>query len=132
MLLRELLIGPRFPSGLSNQDAIRLAREGFVQPLTFQPHLPQGLVDVMLRALEVDPEARYPNACALAHDLRRVAFAMGVGDGRWFLRSALQREYTSPVEEVTAETRLPTEDEEPYEAYEGEVVELASRTKRRQ
>jgi eukaryotic-like serine/threonine-protein kinase len=131
VLLRELFIGPRFPVGLSNADAIRLAREGYVQPMTFQPHLPQGLVDVMLRAIEVDPEGRYPNACATAFDLRRIALAMGVGDGRYFLKSALQREWSEYAEEITCETHLPTEaaggDESEYEPYEGDVVELAAK-----
>lgn len=103
VLLHELFIGPRFPPGLGNADAIRLAREGYVHPHTFHPHLPDGLMYVIDRALEVDPEQRYPNAGALAHDLRRVAFAMGVGDGRWFLRSALQREWAEHVDEITAE-----------------------------
>lgn len=128
VLLRELFIGPRFPSGLSNADAIRLAREGYVQPMTFQPHLPQTLVDIMLRAIAVDPENRYPNACAVAFDLRRVAFAMGVGDGRYFLKSALQREWSEYAEEITSERDLPSgEDGDEYEPYEGDVVELAAR-----
>jgi len=130
ILLRELFIGPRMPAGLSNADAIRLAREGYVQPMTFQPHLPQGLVDVMLRALAVDPEARYPNACAMAFDLRRIALAMGVGDGRYFLRSALQREWQEYAEEITCERDLPVASDAGYEPYEGDVVELASKRKR--
>jgi serine/threonine-protein kinase len=109
VLLRELLIGPRFPPSLSNSDAIRLAREGYVQPMTFQPHLPQGLEEVLVRALEVDPEARYPNACALAFDLRRVVLAMGVGDGRYFLRKALEREWAEYAEEITSQKPFRTE-----------------------
>jgi len=112
VMLRELFIGPRFPPGVGNADAIRLAREGYVHPLTFHPHLPDGLVYVIERALEIEPEQRYPNAGALANDLRRVAFAMGVGDGRWFLRSALQREWAEHAEEITAEkTYAPAGDE---------------------
>jgi eukaryotic-like serine/threonine-protein kinase len=134
VLLRELFIGPRFPSGLSNADAIRLAREGYVQPMTFQPHLPQGLVDIMLRAIEVDPELRYPNPCAMAFDLRRIAFAMGVGDGRYFLKSALHREWSEYAEEITSERDLPTneDDESEYEPYEGDVVELAAKRRDKQ
>lgn len=106
ILLRELLVGPRFPDSLSNADAIRLAREGYVQPITFQPHLPAAVVDIMVRALQVEPEARYPNASAMAVDLRRAAFSMGVGDGRYFLRSALEREWSQYAEEVTCEHPL--------------------------
>jgi serine/threonine-protein kinase len=106
VLLRELLVGPRFPDGLSDAEAIGLAREGYVKPLTFQPHLPQGLVAVIDRALEIDPDHRYPNACAMAFDLRREAFAMGVGDGRYFLRRVLEREWVQYADEVTAQRGL--------------------------
>lgn len=102
ILMRELLVGPRFPKTLTNPEAIRLAREGYVQPLTFQPQLNEGLVDIMERALEVDPDMRYPNASALAFDLRRIALSMGVGDARWFLRRALEREFGEDSE-VTKE-----------------------------
>ena len=100
VLLRELLVGPRFPASVSNAEAVRLAREGYVHPLTFKPHLPPGLESVLLRCLEVDPAARYPNACAMAYDLRRVVLGMGVGDGRYFLRKALERDLST--EEITA------------------------------
>ena len=103
VLLRELLVGPRFPDGLSDADAIRLAREGYVRPLTFQPHLPSSLVAVIDRALEIDPDLRYPNACSMAFDLRREAFAMGVGDGRYFLRRVLEQEWVEHPDEVTAD-----------------------------
>jgi serine/threonine-protein kinase len=99
VLLRELLVGPRFPaSGVTNADAIRLAREGYMHPMTFRPVLPDGLAEVLARAVAVDPDARYPNATALGFDLRRVALAMGVGDGRWFLRSALERAFAADAD----------------------------------
>jgi hypothetical protein len=102
--------------------------------MTFQPHLPQGLVDIMLRAIEVDPESRYPNPCAMSFDLRRIAFAMGVGDGRYFLKSALHREWSEYAEEITSERDLPTneDDESEYEPYEGDVVELAAKRRDKQ
>jgi hypothetical protein len=93
VLLRELLVGPRFRPGTSGAEAVRLAREGYVEPVTFQPRLPRELESVMERALEVNPEARYPNASALVADLRPVALCMGVGDGRYFLRRTLEREW---------------------------------------
>jgi serine/threonine-protein kinase len=104
VILRELFVGPRFPAGISSSDAVRLAREGYVHPVTFAPHLPAGLVAVMARALEIDPDARYANACVMASDLRREVFAMGVGDGRYFLRRALERDLTHG-EEVTADRK---------------------------
>ena len=94
--------------------------------MTFQPHLPPGLEAVLARALEVDPEARYPNACAMVFDLRRIALSMGVGDGRYFLRKALEREWAQFAEEITAPhgRSTPTRDYEPAKA---EVVPLPKR-----
>jgi serine/threonine-protein kinase len=109
IVLRELLVGPRFGPGVSNTEAVRLAREGFVQPIAFQPHLPETLVRIMLRALRLEPAERYPNASAMSFELRRAALALGVGDGRMFLRRALDREWGNDASEVTAErTYLPT------------------------
>jgi len=103
VMLRELFVGPRFGRDVKNADAVRLAREGFVQPISFQPHLPAALLQVIDRALQIDPVDRYPNATAMAFELRRVALAMGVGDGRLFLRRALDREFGNDASEVTAE-----------------------------
>jgi eukaryotic-like serine/threonine-protein kinase len=105
VLLRELLIGPRFPGGLTDAQAIRLAREGFVQPMSFQPHLPGPLAQLITTALSLDPAARHRNATALAYELRRVAFSMGIGDGRFFLRRALEREASTDTGEITVERR---------------------------
>jgi hypothetical protein len=74
-----------------------------VQSLSFQPHLPEALTQIMSRALELDPAERYPNASALAFELRRVALGLGAGDGRLFLRSALDHELGDDTCEVTAE-----------------------------
>ncbi|HSO37210.1 MAG TPA: protein kinase, partial [Labilithrix sp.] len=98
IVLRELFVGPRFSRDVTNADALRLAREGYVQPISFQPHLPDALVHIMRRALQCDPSDRYPNASALAFDLRRAALALGVGDGRVFLRRALDREWGNDAE----------------------------------
>jgi serine/threonine protein kinase len=103
VILRELFVGPRFGRIVKNSEAIELAREGFVQPMSFQPHLPEALMLVMLRALRIDPAERFPNASAMAFELRRIALSMGVGDGRLFLRRALDREFGNDASEVTAE-----------------------------
>ena len=101
IVLRQLFVGPRFARHVTSADAVRLAREGFVQPISFQPHLPDALVQVMQRALHCQPADRYPNASALAFDLRHVALALGVGDGRTFLRRALDREWSNDAEVTT-------------------------------
>jgi serine/threonine-protein kinase len=98
LLMRELLLGPRFPRTATTSERIQLAREGYVQPLSFQPHLPEHLVAIIQRALEIDPAARHPSASAMAYELRRVVLAMGASDGRWFLRRALDREWGSDAE----------------------------------
>jgi serine/threonine-protein kinase len=102
VLMRELLVGPRFGPGVTCAVAARLAREGFVQPWSFQPHLPPPLPEVMACALAVDPADRYPNASAMAFELRRIALSLGVGDGRAVLRQTLEREFGDEGSSVTA------------------------------
>jgi serine/threonine protein kinase len=119
VMLYELLIGPRFPANLTNQEAMKLAREGYVQPQTFKPNLPHGALSIIYRCLEVNPELRYPNAVALAYDLRRVILALGVGDGRYFLRRTLEHEFADHADPGTAEVIPPPP----------QVVELPRRRK---
>ena len=113
VILRELFVGPRFGRIVKSSEAIELAREGFVQPMSFQPQLPDALMLVMLRALRIDPAERYPNASAMAFELRRIALSMGVGDGRLFLRRALDREFGTDSSEVTAERAYSTAPPQP-------------------
>jgi serine/threonine protein kinase len=89
VILHEMFYGPRFPRGLSAAQCLQLAREGEVaRPIT-APLLPQGIGAIIDRALSVDPRERQPHAGVLAYDLRREALALGVTDGRMFLRSTL-------------------------------------------
>jgi serine/threonine protein kinase len=90
MMLHEMLIGPRFAPGTSDSDMLALAREGFVYPALFVPQLPNDLRAVVARAIEPDPARRFPHAGVIAYELRRVGMGLGVGDGRVFLRHALQ------------------------------------------
>jgi len=112
VLLREMLVGPRFPAFVSDAEALAWARDGVVHQSMFEPRLPQPLQGILTRAVEREPSHRYPHAGALAYELRRVALAMGVGDGRAFLRTALARAFgdqgkNDPDEEVTGELRMP-------------------------
>ncbi len=108
VILREMLVGPRFPSFVTEQQALGWAREGIVHTSIFEPQLPGPLHSIVARALEKDPANRYPHAGALGYELRRVALAMGVGDGRSFLRSALARIFAEESEdEPTGELQLP-------------------------
>ena len=91
---------------MKSADAIRLAREGYIHPITFAPDLPSDLAAVMSRAIAVEAEDRYPNATAMLVDLRRIAFGLGVGDQRWFLRRTLDRDFRDGTGEDTQELVL--------------------------
>ncbi len=111
VLLRELLVGPRFPSFATDAQALAWARDGVVHQSMFEPQPPPLLRTVLTRSLERDPKRRYPHAGALALELRRAATSMGVGDGRGFLRSALARAFGVDGglddEETTGELKPP-------------------------
>jgi serine/threonine-protein kinase len=93
VLLHEMLVGPRFPPWLSAEESVSWARRGTVHHGMFEPRLSPALRAILRRALEPDPAARYPHAGTLGYDLRHVALAMGVGDGRPFLRVMLARAF---------------------------------------
>jgi serine/threonine-protein kinase len=89
VILHEMLYGPRFPRDTSARELLDLVRAGEVHRPIASPLLPPAIGDVVARALDVDPRARQEHAGILAYDLRREALALGVADGRFFLRSAL-------------------------------------------
>jgi serine/threonine-protein kinase len=107
--LRAMMLGPRFPAAISDGQALELARDGAVVGGVFDPKLPDELTAILKRAIELDPNKRYPHAGALAVDLRHVAYAMGVGDGRAFLRAALPRVLGASAadDEITSELVAP-------------------------
>jgi serine/threonine-protein kinase len=111
VLLRELLVGPRFPSFATDSQALAWARDGVVYQSMFEPQPPPLLRTVLTRSLERDPRRRYPHAGALAAELRRAALSMGVGDGRSFLRAALARAFgedgATDDGETTGEVQAP-------------------------
>ncbi|CAN5147091.1 hypothetical protein BH09MYX1_BH09MYX1_33320 [soil metagenome] len=89
VMLHELLRGSRFPDGIVDAKIFDLARRGDIHRAVREPILGSDLAHVIDRATAADPKHRYPHAGVLAYDLRKAAFAMGVGDGRAFLRTAL-------------------------------------------
>jgi hypothetical protein len=93
MLLRTMLVGPRFPAGIPHGEALRMVREGEVHCPTFHARIPAELSELVLTATAVHAEDRYPNVRVLAWELRRIAFAHGVGDARPFLARALERAF---------------------------------------
>jgi serine/threonine-protein kinase len=99
VVIHEMLVGPRFPAGVTNDEACAMAREGFVCPDIISPPLPDGIRQVVDRALSKDPRDRQIHAGVVAYDLRMHALKMGVGDARTFLRNALFEMSEAPVTE---------------------------------
>lgn len=93
MLLRTMLVGPRFPEGIPHGEALRMVREGEVHCPTFHARIPSELAELVLTATAVHAEDRFPNVRVLSWELRRIAFAHGVGDARPFLARALERAF---------------------------------------
>jgi serine/threonine protein kinase len=60
------------PEGLPREHwANYLAQSGPPSPATILPRLPEGLEAILVRALEPEPQRRYPSAGAMAADLER-------------------------------------------------------------
>lgn len=98
VIMREMLVGPRFATTLGEAQALEHAREGFMPTSFLELQLPKEVRAILSRALEVDPSRRFPHATAFAYELRRVAFSMGVGDGRVFLRNALAQQKAQSID----------------------------------
>jgi eukaryotic-like serine/threonine-protein kinase len=89
VILHEMLFGPRFARGLKAAEMLASARAGEISRPITAPLLPAGVAAIMERALSYDPRERQAHPGIVAYDLRREALALGVTDGRMFLRSAL-------------------------------------------
>ncbi|MDB4993326.1 MAG: serine/threonine protein kinase [Myxococcaceae bacterium] len=89
ILLREMLVGPRFAATTGDSAAFAYARDGHVEMSVLEPKLPEPVGSIVRRALEIDPVARYPHAGAMGYELRKACLSMGVGDGRLFLKHAM-------------------------------------------
>ncbi len=105
IVLREMLIGPRFAADITETQALEHARDGYVPPTFTELQIHPEVRAILQRALEVDPARRYPHATAMAYELRRVGLSMGVGDGRMFLRSLIAElgALEEPVDPITDE-----------------------------
>ena len=72
-VLYEMLTGRRvFPGDNALQVLRAIATFRVVPAERFRPDLPRALRDILARCLELAPGDRYPDAVALAEDLRRV------------------------------------------------------------
>jgi serine/threonine-protein kinase len=90
IVLRQMLVGPRFSESTSEPDMLALARDGAIPIGLMESPLHGPIEEILQRALAVDPAHRYADAGRFAFDLRRACLSMGVGDGRVFLRTAMR------------------------------------------
>ena len=111
-LLHVMLVGPRFSRDNTDDEVLMRAVEGSFEPRLFGPRLPPEILDLIERATHPEPERRLGDPAILAYELRRAAMALGVGDGRVFLRHALEaafaREPVVDADGPTAPTLRPT------------------------
>ncbi len=89
VILHEMLYGPRFRRPMSARDTLEHVRDGVVERPVTAPLLPESIGAIVDRALSLDPRERQSHPGIIAYDLRREALALGVADGRMFLRSAM-------------------------------------------
>jgi hypothetical protein len=85
-----MLVGPRFPAEISDAKILEMTRDGQIHSSPFERQLPEPIASIVRRAIEIEPTRRYPHAGIFADDLRRACTPMGVGDGRVYLRQALE------------------------------------------
>lgn len=90
IILRQLLVGPRFPRDMTDSEKIDQAREGAIPIGLMEPPVREPMAEILQRALEVEPARRYAEPSRIAFDLRRACLSLGVGDGRVFLRAAMR------------------------------------------
>ncbi|WP_394823296.1 protein kinase [Pendulispora albinea] len=98
ILMREMLVGPRWSPSISDQDAFARAREGDIEMNVLEPRLYEPVAEILNRALELDPSNRFPHAGAMAFELRRASLPLGIGDNRLFLRHAMHDMLAIPPE----------------------------------
>ena len=96
MMLREMIVGPRFSSEMADSDILEMARDGQIHSSALERHLPEPIGSILRRAIEIEPSRRYPHAGIFADDLRRACTPMGVGDGRVYLRQAIEEMFREP------------------------------------
>jgi len=79
VLAYELTTLKRAFSGSSQFDALeRTVHSDLVPPTAVVEGFPQELEDVIMTALEIDPDDRYPDAEAMRRDLERVVAKLGL------------------------------------------------------
>jgi serine/threonine-protein kinase len=89
VMLHELLLGPRFAPETEFGEAVQMVRDGRFYFNVMEPNLPGSLRDVIERALDRAPNSRFSHARALAFELRREMFKLGLCDAAACVRQAV-------------------------------------------
>jgi serine/threonine-protein kinase len=91
-MLHELLVGRALFQGTSDLDTCERVRAAPIpHPQTARPDVPRAIADVIMTALERDPDRRWPSAATFAEALEDAAARAGVWPGE----SALWAEVTA-------------------------------------
>ena len=69
-LYQMLTLEPPFPGQQRDQVLSQIIHKDPPRPRTINKRIPKDLETICLKAMEKDPDARYPTAEAMAHDLR--------------------------------------------------------------
>jgi hypothetical protein len=92
-----MLVGPRFSPRTPEAEVIQGVLSGAFETGMFAPRLPAELTQILERTTQLDPDRRPGDLAALAFDLRRAALVLGAGDGRVFLRKAIETRFGEPA-----------------------------------
>jgi serine/threonine-protein kinase len=110
IVLYELTTGRRCFDGTNNFDRmLAVTRGAFVRPRALDPDYPRDLEQVVLTALEPDPEHRFASAAALLDVLAWVAVAHGwAADAAAIARAVHAARTASCSDDVRTADELPT------------------------
>ncbi len=99
ILLYELVCGQRLFSGKADFDALREVREGRVRPSAKElSHVDPKLANMIMRALSLNPDDRFPSAGTFGSELRAYRYALDtkIADPASEIASLVQREGRAP------------------------------------
>ena len=92
VLAYELMTLRRAFTGASQFDTLeRTVHSDLLPPTAVIPDFPQELEDVIMTALEIDPDDRYPNADVFRRDLERVAQRLNLQVGEPIVLDVLDK-----------------------------------------
>jgi serine/threonine protein kinase len=112
ILLYELVVGiPPFPIKTHSEAVLYHSREVMPAPRSVRPDLPEGIEQVIMKALEKEPDARYQSAAALGaaldsamSDVTEILEVENAPDGNLFKKYQESLTEPAPPLEVTGLT----------------------------